>query len=528
MASDTLQSPRPRSGNGPWAQVYVLLVALTMALTGWIALNEGLYRYLPTLQGDPSRATYTATQLEALRNSGDTAQLKAFSHELAGLSAVTDERRFLDSKLPEHGLYLSQMPQLNQWLLTSHIFTGVFCMLFGGLQFWPWLRRQHMKLHRVIGGLYVLTAPVSVLLSLIYLGLTPPQHLYTHLTGFVALWVFGFGAIASIGLAIRALRQRRIHEHMAWMALSFACLLVAPMLRLNWVFTAWALPHIDQETLNLVTLAFMLPQCLLIGQGLIWANRQAPLRRRPASPLAEGAKRLFLQARPLWWALTVSAVALVAFAWGMPSAGTTDQDALHGLASLPGASSLMTPELVAREAAAWAATPGLGAVFALALGASLLAGLAQLIASWKTSAAPGQSLGWSLGAITVVLGSLVAAGTCLVVGWRIGVAPDKALFTGGTFYVVEGVLLMGLALIHARRLSTGSMGQQRESLVLLLSLLPAPALAATNLWALSTLSWPAGYVEGGHVHLLATAGGSGLLFLAMLHSVLGQATREHA
>lgn len=519
MASDTLQSPRARQGTGPWATAYILLIALTMALTGWIALNEGWYRYLPTLQADPARA-YTTEQLQALRESGDTQQLKAFSHELAGLTAVTDERRFLDSKLPEHGLYLGQMPQVNQLLLTSHIFLGVFCMLFGGLQFWPWLRREHMKVHRLIGGLYVLTAPVSVLLSLIYLGLTPPQHLYTHLTGFVALWIFGFGAIASIGLAIRALRQRRIHEHMGWMALSFACLLVAPMLRLNWVFTAWAFPHIDQETLNLVTLGFMLPQCLLIGLGLIWANRQPQVRRRAASPMAEAAGRLFLLATPWWWALAATATAVVALAWG----GGFEQT---GLASLPGASALMTPALVAQEAAAWSVTPGLGGAFAIAIGAALLTGLSQLISGLR-AASVNTAKGWGLGSTTVVAGSLVAAGICLVVGWRIGLAPDKAWFTGGTFYAVEGCLLLGLALVHAKRLSTGSAGMQRESLVLLMSLLPAPALAAINLWALSSFSWPTGYVEGGHVHLLATAGGSGLLFVAMLHAVLGQATREHA
>jgi hypothetical protein len=527
MASDTLQSPRPRSGPGPWASAYILLIALTMALTGWIALNEGWHRYLPNLQADPSRA-HTPAQLEALRESGDAQQLRAFSHELAGLTAVTDERRFLDSRLPEHGLYLAQMPRLNQLLLTSHIFLGVFCMLFGGLQFWPWLRREHMKLHRLIGAVYVVTAPVSVLLSLAYLGLTPPQHLYTHLTGFVALWVFGFGAIASIGLALQALRQRRIHEHMGWMALSFACLLVAPMLRLNWVFTAWAWPHIDQETLNLVTLSFMLPQCLLIGLGLIWANRQPQVRRRPASPMAEGARQLFLAGTPMWWTLALAAVAMVGWAWGTSSMDPASQVALSGLAHPPGASTLMTPALAARESAAWTATPGLGAAFAIALGAALLTGLAQLIAGLKASPDDRSAPGWGRASLTVVLGALVSASICLVVGWRVGLAPDKAWFTGGSFYVVEGVLLTALALVHARRVSSGSAGLQRESLVMLLSLLCAPALAATNLWALSSVSWPTGYVEGGHVHLLATAGGCGLLFLAMLHAVLGQANREHA
>ena len=516
-------TPRLRAAfhalRGVLRSVYVVLIAITMALAGWVALSEGLHRYLPGLLNQTGDR-YTAESLEQLRQQHDPAVLREYSRELASMTALTHERHFVDSKLPEHGLYLAQMPRLNQALLTSHIFLGVFCMLFGGLQFWPWLRRKHMRLHRLVGGLYVLTAPVSVVLSLVYLALTPPQHLYTHLTGFVALWIFGVGAIASIGLALHALHQRRIHEHMGWMALSFACLLVAPMLRFNWVLSAWAFPGIDQETLNLVTLGFMLPQCLLIGLGLIWANRQPSVRRRPLSPMADGARRLFLMASPLWWVLTLGSVTLVGLAWSGLLGGAT------GLGALPGAGTLMTPALLERESAAWSNTPALGAVFALGLGAALLTGVSQLLKS--LSATPqAEPIGWGLGSAMVVVGSVAAGIACLIVGTRIGLAPDLAWFTGGTFYVVEGVLLLGLAWVHARRLSIGSTGERRESLVLLLSLLLAPALAAVNLWALSAVTWPAGYVEGGHVHLLATAGGSGLLFVAMLHAVLGQATREH-
>lgn len=527
MASPSLPS-RARATSRPWANAYILLIALTMALTGWIALNEAWHRYLPNLQTDPG-AAFSETQLQALRedHTADHAadhlqqQLRAFSRELAGLSAVTDERRFLDSKLPEHGLYLAHMPWLNQALLTGHIFLGVFCMLFGGLQFWPWLRREHLKLHRLIGGVYVLTAPVSVLLSLVYLGLTPPEHLYTHLTGFVALWLFGVGAIASIGLALQALRQRRIHEHMGWMALSFACLLVAPMLRLNWVFTAWAFPHIDQETLNLVTLSFMLPQCLLIGLGLMWANRQAQVRRRAITPFAQAVRDAVLRASPLWWGLAGAAVVAVGWHFGAGS----------GLSSLDAATRLMTPALAARDAAAWTATPGLGAAFALGLGGALLLGLSQLLRSLRddqADALQGWRVGSRIGSAAVVAGALLAGAISLWVGWQIGLAPHKAWFTGGSFHAVEGALLLAVAGLHAHRLKRGAVGPARESLVLLLSLLAAPALACLTLSGLGALPWPAGYVEGGHVHLLATAGASGLLFPALLYAVLGQATREHA
>ena len=505
----------PASPASAWASLYVLLIALTMAVSGWVALTEGVTRYLPQLIGGDSQPSIEA-QLQALRTQQDPELLRQYSRELASLSAVTQADRFIDSKLPDHGVYLANMPQLNRALLTSHIFLGVFCMLFGGLQFWPWLRKKHMKVHRVIGGLYVVTAPISVLLSLAYMVVTPPHHIYVHLTGYVALWIFGVLAIASIGLAMWAIRQRRIHEHMAWMAVSFSCLILAPMLRLNWVFTAWAFPHIDQETLSMVSLGFMMPQCLLIGLGLMWANRQPVVRRRPISAVAQAVSQWTLRAAPLWWAVALAAVVLTftQFAQG------------HGLSSLPQAEQLMGSALAAREAVAWSSMPWMGAMFAAAISLALLLGLSQLLRSLRQQSEASVP-GHTTASVVLLLATMVAGIISLHVGWQIGLAPDLQWLNGGTFYVVQGALLMALAALHAWRVRTASPGPARESLVLLLSLLPAPALATASLWALSFASLPADYFSSGQVYLLGSSLGSGLIPLAMLYAVMGQATREH-
>ena len=52
-------------------------------------------------------------------------------------------------------------------------------------------------------------------------------------------------------------------------------------------------------------------------------------------------------------------------------------------------------------------------------------------------------------------------------------------------------------------------------------------MAAASLWLLKDLPLPADYFTSGQVHLLGSAGGSGLLALALLYSVVGQAAREH-
>ncbi len=519
MSTRPPRTPHPTpTAPGGWRTPYVMLVALLMALTGWLALQEGLTRYLPQLRHTVNAADLQA-QAQTLRDHPSPANTAAYSAELAALSSVTDARRFADSALVEHGLYLAHMPRLNRALLTGHIFLGVFCMLLGGLQFWPGLRQRHMRLHRTVGGLYVVTAPLSVLLSLAYLTQTPPERLYTHLTGYVALWLFGLGALAAIALAMVALRRRRIHEHMGWMALSFSCLLVAPMLRLNWVFMAWLLPHIDQETLNLVTLGFMLPQCLLIGHGLLLANRRAqgPARPRPVTALAARATRHFLQAAPLWWALAAGC------AWLMLRHFAAGQ----GLSSVALATPLLPQALAEREAWAFSAAPGLG----LALGVSTAAGLAWALHGFlRGLRAAGMSARDTWGAWAVAALSLVAGLSALGLGWQMGIAPARQWLQGGTFYTVHGVLLLGLTLLLARRLLWVRPGQAafvQESLALLLAVLPAPALAAVLLQALSHLPLPAAAIASGHAQLLATASGNALLALACIHAVLGQATREH-
>lgn len=513
MTRLTSPARAPRLGTA-----YAIAIALLMALTGWLALQEGLTRYLPQLR-QTADATELKAQAQALREAPSLAGIAGYSQELAALSRVTDAHRFVDSGLVEHGLYLAQMPMLNRALLTSHILLGVFCMLLGGLQFWPGLRQRQMRLHRLIGSVYVVTAPLSVLLSLAYLGLTPPEYLYTHLTGYVALWLFGVGAVAAIVLAMVALRQRRIHEHMGWMALSFSCLMVAPMLRLNWVFTAWLLPHIDQETLNLVTLSFMLPQCLLIGHGLLLANRrtQGPARPRPASAWAVWGTQRFQQTTPLWWALAAGC------AWLM-----LQHFALQpGMASVPMAVPLLPTALVARETLAFATAPWLFQALAAATVLALALALQGFLRGLTTSALNTRR---ALGAWAVATLSLVAGIGALGMGWHIGIAPERQWLQGGTVYTTHGVLLIGLALQLMGRLRKAVPAQGalvRESLALLLAVLPAPALATLLLRAMSHLPWPEAYIASGHVQLLAQASGHALLMLACIHAVLGQATREH-
>lgn len=510
------------------ASTYVVLIALIISSTGWIALREGSLRYLKPFLQDVD-TSQLADQAQALREAPDLARITAYSPELGTLSRLTSPERFAQSRLVEHGVYLAQMPQLNQVLLTAHIFTGVACVLLGGWQFWPTLRQRQMRLHRLIGGLYLLTVPPSVILSFAYMAVTAPHHLYTHLTAYIALWLVGVVALISVGMAVWSLKQRRIHEHMGWMALSFACLLVAPILRLNWVALAWAFPHIDQETLSLVTMGLMLPECLMIGYGLILANRpparkpvRAPAptsarapRHRPAGALATWGARLFTRGQPLA-CLGVAAVAATLF---------THHVGGLGVASAQAAAALVPAGLLAREAAVMAAHPWLNAAFALSTSAALA--LAVGVFARLLRPAPPARSPWV--AATGLL-SLLAGACALALGWAIGLAPERAWSAGGTLYTVPGVLTMGFALHLLRAWQREQHALAKEALVFLMCLLPFAALYHFNLWGLQRVlqwaPWPSDYLAQHQGHILPMGASLVTLFIGLLHAVVGQANRE--
>lgn len=498
--------------------LYVVLIALVMSGTGWLALREGSTRYLLPFKSDNVAET-AQQQARLLREKPTLENIQSYSPELATLARGTDPQRFVDSRLIEHGVYLAQMPRLNQVLLTSHIFTGVACMLLGGWQFWPAFRKRFMRLHRLIGGIYIVTVPISVLLSFAYLTVTAPHNLYTRLTAWVALWLFGTVALFSVGAAVHALKQRRIHEHMGYMAISFACMLVAPMLRLNWVMLAWLFPQIDQETLSLVTMGIMMPECLLIGYGLIQVNRQyeRAMTRRSPSKLTHTIQQAFQRPMPLWYAIAMGAcvIAVTHFGFGQGMSGTDSAHKLVNAALLERENTILQDHPLIRQVFAWSA--GLGLLLGLHLFKRML------------NTAPSQAVGTPLKRTSQVLLmlSLLAGASATYIGWHIGLAPAQQWLSGGTLYTSNGLLILAFSGVLAGSLAKGHQPMMKESLAFLLCLLPFAPLLLVNLWLLQWLPIPADYIRQGQGYVLAAGSCGALMFAAMFHAVLGQAGREH-
>ncbi len=505
---------------GRWtALLYILTIAVVMGYTGWISFYEASTRYmLPFV--DEHAVVHMQQNALMTRANPTLENMSQISHELTVLSRLTSAEHFSQSKLFEHGLYYLNMPMLNKIMLLVHIYLATFCMLFGAFQFWPQFRKRFMKLHRKIGMLYIVTAPLSVAASLFYMVITAPHNIYDHFTGYVALWLFGLLSIFSIVRAMVALKNKRIYEHQAYMALSFGCLLLAPMLRWNWVILAWIFPHIDQETLNLVTLEFMVSEVLLIAYGLMLINRQyvRPMRQRVPQPIAVMTSQLFIRYSPVFYALAVGILGLNIVHYVMG----------NGIASMDVAHQLVPLSVIQHEGSVMQANEMTRTIFGLSVSLALFLALYLfknlLVTPPKAVSLPTQNFAM----IVFVALTVVAALSSIQLGWDIGVAPHLIWLSGGAMYTVVGFLLLGFIIFFALSHVSKQYALAKESLVFLFCLLPFTALFYLNLWVIQWLPLPQSYLDAGQAHELATGASSILLVAAMFYVIYGQATREHA
>jgi uncharacterized membrane protein len=106
-------------------------------------------------------------------------------------------------------------------VLYFHIVTGSIALVAGPVQFQPWSNAKRLKLHRILGKLYVaaicLSFPAGVYLSFYATGGLPSTIAFLGLN---AAWLI----TTCIGLG-KAL-QRNIPAHREWMLRSYAVTLV--------------------------------------------------------------------------------------------------------------------------------------------------------------------------------------------------------------------------------------------------------------------------------------------------------------
>ena len=106
----------------------------------------------------------------------------------------------------------------NKWWLAGHLFGGMIALLIGPFQFNKSFRNKYLKTHRNLGKAYIIAIIISSLCA-IYMSFTVAPQVNSAWS--IALFFLAFAWLASVLMAYRAIRKRRIIQHQEWMIRSY-------------------------------------------------------------------------------------------------------------------------------------------------------------------------------------------------------------------------------------------------------------------------------------------------------------------
>jgi uncharacterized membrane protein len=152
-------------------------------------------------------------------------------------------------------------------LLIPHTLAGVIALLAGPIQFSSRLRQRHLKFHRVLGRLYVVS---------VFIGAVTGVALASGRPGFPGTSMQAAAWIVCTTAAVLTARNRRIVQHRQWMARSYAVTFTFVSSRvLNLWPRYWS--HLGDSFAAVGVIAFTLASLLIVDLGLNW--RELTTRR---------------------------------------------------------------------------------------------------------------------------------------------------------------------------------------------------------------------------------------------------------
>ncbi len=152
-------------------------------------------------------------------------------------------------------------------LLIPHVLFGVIALLSGPIQFSSRFRQRHLKFHRVLGRIYVVS---------VFIGAATGVALATGRPGFPGTSMQAAAWIVCTTAAFLTARNRQIPQHRQWMARSYAVTFTFVSSRvLNLWPRYWS--HLGDTFAALGVIAFTLASLLIVDLGLNW--RELTTRR---------------------------------------------------------------------------------------------------------------------------------------------------------------------------------------------------------------------------------------------------------
>jgi uncharacterized membrane protein len=184
------------------------------------------------------------------------------------------ETPFLDPQSP-----VWQHVEPVKWMLLPHGVAGAVALLLAPFQFSARLRRRSMRLHRVLGRLYVagafISAPLAVPVAVI---LGPP-------TLVMAATIQSLGWVLTTALALYAVRRGEIRQHQEWMIRSYPFAMVFVLARAVLAIPAvreLGEPAFVSVVWTLVAAACFVPSLVISWRALL--QRAPRSHARPAAP----------------------------------------------------------------------------------------------------------------------------------------------------------------------------------------------------------------------------------------------------
>ncbi len=153
-------------------------------------------------------------------------------------------------------------------LLIPHTLCGVIALLAGPIQFSSRLRQRHLKFHRVLGRIYVVS---------VFIAAATGVALANGRPGFPGTSMQAAAWVVCTTAAVITARNRQILAHRQWMARSYAVTFTFVSSRvLNLWPRYWS--HLGDTFAAVGVIAFTLASLLIVDLGLNWHELTA--RRR--------------------------------------------------------------------------------------------------------------------------------------------------------------------------------------------------------------------------------------------------------
>jgi uncharacterized membrane protein len=193
---------------------------------------------------------------------------------LTALFVFITSEVFLIADYPMYHAYRLQVIA-DRYLLIPHTLAGIFALLIGPINFSSRIRQRHLKLHRILGRIYVVS---------VFVGASTGIALAWGRPGLPGTSMQAAAWIVCTTAAFVTARNRQIVQHRQWMARSYAVTFTFVSSRvLNLWPRYWS--HLGDSLSAVGVIAFTLASLLIVDLGLNWreltTRRDSSSARRP-------------------------------------------------------------------------------------------------------------------------------------------------------------------------------------------------------------------------------------------------------